>query len=99
MQNPGNGKCGNDEGGKDDTAAASVGHGPSQHEKSGRKITCAALKVKEFSQVRRATGECLAIRFRWDILPPNPAHCGGTMSKKKYRVRAECPACACGDIT
>jgi hypothetical protein len=21
------------------------------------------------------------------------------MSKKKYRVRAECPACACGDIT
>ena len=21
------------------------------------------------------------------------------MSKKKYRVRAECPACACGDIS
>jgi hypothetical protein len=21
------------------------------------------------------------------------------MSKRKYRVRAECPACACGDIT
>jgi hypothetical protein len=21
------------------------------------------------------------------------------MSKKKYQVRAECPACACGDIT
>lgn len=21
------------------------------------------------------------------------------MSKKKYTVRAECPACACGDIT
>jgi hypothetical protein len=24
---------------------------------------------------------------------------GGAMSKKKYRVRAECPACACGDIS
>jgi hypothetical protein len=22
-----------------------------------------------------------------------------TMSKKKYTVRAECPACACGDVT
>jgi hypothetical protein len=22
-----------------------------------------------------------------------------TMSKKKYTVRAECPACACGDIS
>jgi hypothetical protein len=24
---------------------------------------------------------------------------GREMSKKKYRVRAECPACACGDVT
>jgi len=23
----------------------------------------------------------------------------GEMSKRKYRVRAECPSCACGDVT
>jgi hypothetical protein len=29
----------------------------------------------------------------------NPGKQGGQMSKRKYRVRAECPQCACGDVT
>jgi hypothetical protein len=44
--------------------------------------------------------EIFPMQGKWAILSVRlPDHRGGAMSKKKYRVRAECPACACGDIT